>query len=145
MPYSVSTDVGQVTTPQDLIKLTDDANTGAVDQAKVAAAIESADAEIDGYLQAAGYQVPLSPVTQRVREVSALLALYYLYVRINANPLEGRKQAFADARTWLKDVGAKKALIGSATMQPPVQTGGRPQCTHTPAGRVFDPDKMGEY
>lgn len=64
---------------EELLQLSDRDNIGAIDEAVVNKAIASADAEIDGYLSAGGYAVPLAPVQPLVVDLAEALVRYRLY------------------------------------------------------------------
>lgn len=65
---------------EDLIELTDDGDTGEVDQDNVDKAIGNADELIDGYLRGR-YTLPLDPVPGLIRTLSATITLRRLYGR----------------------------------------------------------------
>jgi phage gp36-like protein len=80
MAYHTRTDMVNKLTEEALVELTDDANSGIVDEAVLAAAASSAANIIDGYISS-GYSLPLNPVPGILQEVSAGLAIHDLYRR----------------------------------------------------------------
>lgn len=81
MPYATQTDITNLEmTETELISLTDDLKIGAVDSARVAAAIEKADMEIDSYCHSR-YTLPFSPVPAEIKFLSATIAAYWLFRR----------------------------------------------------------------
>lgn len=143
MAYSIYAGVLAISSESELRQLTDDAKSGQVDQAKVSAAIVSADAEIDSYA-AARYLVPLNPAPPRVSELSALLALANLHHRVNVNLREGRQKELDAARAWLKQLAAGTVVIGAASAQQPPQTSGGPRVS-VPTARKFDDKGLGNF
>ncbi len=119
MPYSTQADLLNQLTEAELIQLTDDAGSGAINAAKVTRAIADADALIDSYAIGT-YDLPLV-VTDRVRALSVNLAIYELEKR-RRRIRDDTRQAYGDARAFLKDVAAGKASLagkvgGVATKQ----------------------------
>lgn len=104
MPYSTLTDIKSALPEETIRQLTDDQNINMIDAAKVDAAIAKADGEIDTYLGAAGYVVPLVVVPAVVRGCSIDIAIYHLYKRVSEDVPKTRRQAYTDAVSLLKDV-----------------------------------------
>jgi len=82
MAYSDVSDIRKLIPETDLIQLTDDDGVGVVDQDILYEAIDQADREIDAYL-GARYPVPLDPVPELIRNLSAQMAVWHLYGRRN--------------------------------------------------------------
>ena len=82
MAYSTADDIRKLIPESDLIQLTDDDGVGVVDEAVLTEAIDQADREIDAYL-GARYTVPLNPVPELIRNLSAQMAIWHLYGRRN--------------------------------------------------------------
>lgn len=111
MPYSTQADLLNQLSEQELVELTDDARTGAVDAAKVTAAIKTADATIDAY--AGGrYSVPLA-VSDKVKALSVDLAIYELEKR-RRRIRPDSQAAYNAAIAFLKDVASGKAVLDQA-------------------------------
>ena len=82
MPYSTVDDIRKIIPEDDLIQLTDDEGVGVVNEAVLSEAIDQADREIDAYV-GARYHVPLDPVPELIRNLSAQMAVFHLYGRRN--------------------------------------------------------------
>ena len=82
MAYSTAEDIRKLIPESDLIQLTDDDGVGVVDEDVLTEAIDAADREIDAYL-GARYTVPLDPVPELIRNLSAQMAIWHLYGRRN--------------------------------------------------------------
>lgn len=115
MSYSTQSDLLNHVTEQELIELTDDAGSGAIDAAKVTAAIDEADGLIDSYCRGR-YVLPLT-VSKQVRKLSVDVALYYLFQRRRAIP-DSIRQAYEDGVSLLQKVSDGKAALD----QPPSST-----------------------
>ncbi|MRR56959.1 MAG: DUF1320 domain-containing protein [Deltaproteobacteria bacterium] len=100
---------------EDLIELTDDTDTGAVDQANVDKAIAHADELIDGYLRGR-YTLPLDPVPGLIRTLAAVITLRRLYGR---RPRLKIPEALADdyknALKLLENIQKGLVTLGAAT------------------------------
>lgn len=101
-----------------LIQLTDDESTGAVDDAKVSAAIEDAEGEADGYL-ATRYLTPLSPVPAAVKKFVTDIAVYNLYGRRDTVPPD-REKRYDNAVKFFSNVSKGTVSLGAETPQPTV-------------------------
>ena len=110
MPYSTKDDILEQIAAAELVRLTDDADLGAVDEAVVARAIADADAEIDAYL-GERYTLPLSPVPALARKLSVDIALYNLYSRRLAAP-EPRQRRYEDAKALLREAARGLVALG---------------------------------
>lgn len=78
--YVTANDLDRYLSQTALRQLTDDANTGAPDQAVIDEAITGAEAEVDGYLRGL-YTVPLTTPPSLVVDVAIRLTVYRLYER----------------------------------------------------------------
>ena len=121
-----------------LVQLTDDDNLGEVDENKVEAAIEGADATIDAYCGVRN-TVPFDPVPAIVKTLSVDLSVFNLYSRRGGVP-ENVRKIRDDAIAFLRDVSRGAVSLGPAG---PDQT---PSGSHRPqsagAERIFSRDKM---
>ena len=79
---------------------------GAVDRA-----LADADAEIDSYVSSR-YTVPLSPVPQVIPRLACAIARYHL---LGDAATETARNDYTDARAWLRDLHAGKALLEGPT------------------------------
>jgi len=105
MAYCILEDIRQVILDADLIQLTDDARSGVINESRVAQAIASADAEIDGYC-AARYTVPFSPVPPIINKCSVDIAVYNLHARKAMSIPEARQVRYDNAVRILKDIAS---------------------------------------
>jgi phage gp36-like protein len=138
MPYSATDDIENQLEEAVLIQLTDDAGAGAVDDNIVARAIADADATIDAYCQGR-YTVPLSPVPDKIRQVSVDIAIYNLYSRRDDTAPETRKDRYKEAIRFLEKVAAGQIELGAAT---PAKTNTGNSVDISSNTRIFDRDKM---
>ena len=111
MAYSTITDIKKLLPEEALIELTDDENTGAVNDARVTEAIAAADAEIDGYV-GGRYGVPLSPVPTAIKRLSVDMAVYHLYSRRQEIMPETRQVRYDNCVRFLRDVAAGRVSLG---------------------------------
>lgn len=140
MAYTIQDDLLTMISPGELAALS--AETGdEPDSQVVAEAIARADAEIDA---ACGlrYLVPFSPVPERVKSLSADLAIYHLYSRRGAAPAVWR-QKYEDAQAFLKQVAAGQATLAGSGGEPPAAARQSPDFLS--ANRIFSRDTLGEW
>lgn len=123
MAYCIVDDLlGQVPA-ETLLRLTDDEETGIVNQQRVNEAIENAEAEIDAYAQAR-LPVPFNPVPKVIRKLAIDIALYNLFSRRGIE--EGSSDEivisrYKDAIKFLENLAKGLVSIGQPT-PPPQQT-----------------------
>ncbi|MFZ2447497.1 MAG: DUF1320 domain-containing protein [Syntrophobacteraceae bacterium] len=110
MPYCTIDDIRNQLEEVRLVQLTDDEGTGAVVEARVDRAIGDADEEINGYL-GARIAVPVSPVPESLRRLSADLAIYNLFSRREKVP-EHRIERYRNAVRFLEQVALGKISLG---------------------------------
>lgn len=140
MAYSTKTDILKKITDPELAQLTSE--TGVTDDAVVTECIAEADAEIDSY---AGrkYAVPMSPVPDRVRNLSIDITLFKAASR-RAFKLGGIsdaiRQLYEDALSFLKDIAAGRAVIDGAVT--PAENKGRTGGKFSSNDRIFSNDSM---
>ena len=116
MAYCTAADLELAMPESVLIQLTDDEKTGAVDTARIAAAIAAAESEIDGYLEAR-YTVPFTTVPTIVEKMAVDIALYNLFARKGAS-MEGTrgesvKTRYDNAIRFLTAVSRGMIAIGT--------------------------------
>lgn len=121
-----------------LKQLTDDAGADEIDEDIVARAIADADATIDSYCQGR-YSVPLSPVPEKIRELSVDIAVYNLYSRRGRVVPEVRKDRHQAAVRFLERVAEGKIALGAAT---PAPANTENSATVVSAPRVFSRRKL---
>ncbi len=141
MAYCIQDDILNQLEESALIELTDDENTGAVVDAVVARAITDADATIDAYCQGR-YSVPLSPVPEKIRQVSVDIAIYNLYSRRGDVVPEVRKDRYREAVRFLEKVAEGKITLGAATPGP---TNTENTVSIDGSDRIFTRDKMAGF
>jgi phage gp36-like protein len=134
MSYSSLSDILEQLSEAELIRLTDDASTGAVDEQVVARAVTDADAEIEAYL-GERYTLPFLPVPPLVRKLSVDIALYNLYSRRLAAP-EPRERRYQEAKGLLREAARGLVKLGA---EAPAETAAQdlPEATTSEAERTF--------
>jgi len=114
MPYCTQADISPARlTAAQLIQLTDDAKTGAVNAAVVTTCIAAASGLIENYCRER-YQVPLQQ-TAELTEMCVSIAVYKLYNRRPGKMTETVQQSYKDVIVLLKDIAAKKASLDQPT------------------------------
>lgn len=143
MPYSTQTDLEEQISQAELIELTDDAGSGAVDATAVARAIADADAEIDSYC-GSRYTMPFSPVPVIIRKFSVDMAIYNLFSRRSVLKVpEERQKRYDNAIRFFRDLA--KGMISLGADAPAEPGDGLPQATRTKDDRIFTRDKMSGF
>lgn len=142
MAYIVQADLLEQISNAQLIQLTDDLKTGAVDTDKVTRAITSGDAEIDGYV-ATRHSVPLAaPVPNLIKSLAVTIAIYNLYRRRQRAP-EDVRTAYEDAVKKLE--GIARGLITLGIDPPPAESSKATKGAVSGPARIFDRDKLGNF
>ena len=137
--YITATDIYAVIKEADVIKLTDDDDTGSVNVDFVNAAIIAAGSVIESYL-ARRYQLPLSEVPEVVKSVAVSLTVYTLYQRSSLEPDEKSKRASSDAVNLLKDISTGIASLGLQERTTP--SVGQAESNKATHDRVFTLDTL---
>lgn len=130
MPYAVKADLSpRRISLAELLQLTDDTNTGAVNDALVTDILDEASAQVDSY---AGqrYGVPLQSSSQ-VKGLTLTIAEYLLYLRRKRMKPDVR-QSYEDAIAFLKDVSSGKARLDQPAAATPQSSAGDVQVTAKP-------------
>lgn len=139
MPYSTLADLTERLPEPALIQLTDDTGVGLVDTAKIAAAIERADQEIDAWC-GGRYSVPFASPPAVLRGLSADLAIYYLYGRTQDEIPEARKDGHKNALRLLEKIAEGKVSLG---LDPaPASPSGSGAAIVSNPGRLFNRDQL---
>jgi phage gp36-like protein len=100
---------------EDLIELTDDSDTGDVDQTNVDKAIAHAGELIDGYLRGR-YTLPLDPVPGLIRTLAATISLRRLYARRPRLSIpESLADDYKNALKILENIQKGLVTLGAAT------------------------------
>lgn len=136
--YCTQADIKTAITEESLIQLTDDENLGVVNAANVIQAIDTADAEIDGYC-AIRYAVPFTTAPAVVKALSIEIAIYYLYKRRTLP--EKIEKAYDKAIARLKDIARGLLSLGIDPPPPSIDSGGAESNKPVP-DRIFTRDKM---
>jgi phage gp36-like protein len=126
-----------------IIELTDDEDTGSVNQARVDEAIAQADSEIDGYL-GERYAVPLSPVPPVIRKLSVDMAVYHLYSRRAEDIPETRRDRYRHAVRFLEGVSRGSVSLG-LDPAPSGPTDSSAETNKSEDGNVFSREKLKGY
>jgi len=134
MAYCTQDDILLKVDEETLIRLTDDADAGAVDSDMVDRAIADADEEIDSYLTLK-YALPFSTVPNLVRRMSVAIAIANLYGRRDIEYPENRKDESDLARKNL-DKLAKGTMILDVP-EPAVDSSAGIAVTTSKSDRIF--------
>jgi phage gp36-like protein len=140
MAYSALDDLKKLLPEERIIELTDDAESGAVDQGVLNEAIAQADAEIDGYL-GERYSVPLATVPSVIRKLSVDMAVYHLYSRRAEDIPETRKDRYRHAVRFLEGVARGTVSLGVAPV-PSAPTDSSAETNKSTDGNVFTREKL---
>ncbi|MFZ5653170.1 MAG: phage protein Gp36 family protein [Pseudomonadota bacterium] len=89
---------------------------GDIDPVKVQAAIDDTDGEIDSYLAAGGYAVPLAPIPKLIAGCAADLARLRLYDDDAPKPIAERGE---QARRLLRSITAGEIRLSAAALGAP--------------------------
>ncbi len=109
--YCTVSDLIDLITQERLIELTDDADTGAIDQTVVDKAINDAQSEIDPYLSR--YDLPFSVVSPILNKLCADIAIYNLFSRRVLDTMsENINARYKNAIVFLRSVAAGQASLG---------------------------------
>ncbi len=117
MAYCTQTDILNQLDSAVLLQLTDDDGVGTTDADIVTRAIADADATINSYCQDR-YTIPLSPVPDKIRQLSVDIAIYNLYSRREDVTPDIRKDRNKEAIRFLEKVAEGKINLGAATPAP---------------------------
>ncbi len=116
MAYCTIDDLKAAMPESVLIQLTDDEKTGAVNTARITAAITAAESETDGYCEAR-YTVPFTTAPTIIKKMAVDIALYNLFARKGAS-MEGTrgesvKTRYDNAIRFLTAVSKGTIAIGT--------------------------------
>ena len=141
MDYCAAADLAERLSNNELIQLTDDANTGVANQDLIARAISAAQDTIDGYLRGR-YTVPLVSVPGIVKSIATDLAAYSLFKRRNQLQVnEAKELMYKKAMAQLKDIQAGIILLetaaGAALPPKPLMKSNK-----RPSDKIFDKQKL---
>lgn len=110
MAYCTVDDLIQRFGENELLDLASDSTGEAIDQSVVDRAIEDAGGEIDGFVSAGGYPVPMDPVPRIVTAYCADIARYRLY---DDRATEQVRKRYEDAVKFLRSVARGEVKLGT--------------------------------
>ena len=127
MAYATQNDLVPLRmTEKDLIELTDDSQSGAVDDDIVTAALEEASGVVDSYCRAR-YVTPLQ-ADRNIVSLTLDLAMYILFKRRRETRISDTVQsAYSAAISFLKDVAAARASLDQPSGGTPQSSGAGPE------------------
>lgn len=137
MAYCTLADIQYVMDEDDVIRFTDDDDSGAVSTAVVDKAIADTGSLVDAYL-ASRYTVPLDPVPDVINGVACDIAVYKISSRRGIASEEVRKK-FEDAVKFLEKLASGKAVLPGADES---TSGGTDMVRMTSDVRVFSRNSM---
>jgi len=142
--YSAAADISNVITQASVLQLTDDEGLGSINQARVTAAISSADELINGYLRSR-YTLPLASTPPMLKDLSVNLAICNLYQRrFAANMPEAISKQYAASIKLLESIQKGVISLGiEDTAQP--ASGGGIRTNKTADDRMFSKDELSKY
>jgi phage gp36-like protein len=126
----------------DLVALSDDDDTGNINQSVIAQAIADADAEINAYLYGK-YTIPLDPVPAIITKISVDLTIYRLSGRRGLPIADDRKAHYEESIRLLRDIQKGIATIGADL--PSQSTDSGPVSTTSADNRIFKMSTMTNY
>ena len=128
-----------------LIRLTDDNDTGTVDEKKINETIEEAAGEIDAYCQSR-YTLPFNPVPKVIKKLTVDITVFALFARRGLNADNNEDQVIIqqrkDAIKFLENIARGLVTIGPAPEQTQAPESG---VSIVSPGRIFSRDKMRDF
>lgn len=124
---------------EELIQLTDRANTGAIDDVVLSQALARADAEIEGYLLGR-YSLPLASVPPILANIACDAARYYLY---DDHAPDHVRTRYEDVRRLLEGISTGKVQLGLPASAGAAPVAGAPEIS-APA-REFTKDTLKDF
>jgi phage gp36-like protein len=145
MGYCTEEDILKLLPEAQLLRLTDDENTGSVNDERVTEAIDSAANEIDTYL-GSRYELPLSSTPPILLKMNVDIAIYNLYSRVKEQTPETRKDRYDNAIKFLKNVAEGKISLGTQPPpDPPDEDNYEGKSQVSVRTKVFDSTTMDKY
>ena len=143
MSYATITDLRQWIDEAALVQLTDDADTGVTNEAIVAAVLDSASAEIDGYL-GGRYTLPFASPPAILAKLCVDIGGWLLHIRRDMGAPDHWQKRYDNAIAFLEKAAQGKITLGVGD---PVKAAGADQATVTGPERLFgrDRDGMGDW
>lgn len=129
----------------DIIDLTDDANTGAINTSIVNSAIADAESLINMYIRSHA-TLPLTVVPTMIKKIAVELSKFYLYERRGDVP-ENVKESYDEQKSLLKDIQKGVASLGveTETEDTKVTDSGRFVTNKTSDSKVFSEELLNNY
>jgi len=144
MPYCDLNDLLNASSERDLIQLTDDDRSGAIDETVISEMIEKADALIDGYV-GSRYSLPLDPAPELINSISVDITIFNLYKRrsrLNKEIIE----SFKIAERQLERIQAGRiTLPGAAEIGGDNYGTGEVRVNKTPDDRIFPRSELDKW
>jgi len=111
--YATVDDLNKRITQDELIRLTDEADSGLVNTATIEAALEAADVEIDSYLAVDDrYELPLAGSQPLLSTLAVDIAIWNLYSLDASGVPENRKDRYREAVKTLERLSTGKQTLG---------------------------------
>lgn len=123
-----------------LIQLTDTAQTGRIDTAKVDRAVRDADALVDSYVSRV-YKVPMNPVPNVIVDISSTMAIMNLH-RFRSLESAVWKNAYDAAVSFLIKVSQGSATLEGAVKEPAPSDNTSSSASFDSAPRQFTRDSL---
>lgn len=137
MAYCNLDDIKKMLPEANLVQLTDDEQSGVINEDRIGEAIEQAEGEIDSYLQGR-YAVPISPVPSLINKLAVDIAIYNLYSRIPEEIPSTRAERYKNAVRILE--GIAKGLISIGAEEPAASD--QDQARIEAKDRIFTREKL---
>ena len=144
MAYCTLTDLKKVFPEEKIVMLTDDDNTGMVDETRLNEAIAQADADIDAYC-GSRFELPFSPVPDIIRKISVDITIYNLYSRRLDEIPKTREDRYRDAVKKLEGISKGTISIGEDPRPDPSGYIGGPEADRDSDDVTFDDDSLDNY
>lgn len=141
MNYCQVSDIQTVAPAQDLIDLTDDENTGSMNEAIITQYISDASELIDDYLRGR-YELPFATVPGLLLRICRSITLYNLYSRrIRLNPPEAVTDGNKNAMRLLDKIQNGTIVLGLADAPPDTPNSGAIRYSRPRKGL----ERLGDY
>jgi len=118
MAYCTQADLIDRYGESEIRELTDREGLGEIDPVVVERAIADAGGEIDGYLAAGGYALPLATTPAILAAYACDIARYRLYGNAPPDATEGPGRRYADAVRFLREVSRGVVRLGFSAAPP---------------------------
>ena len=139
MAYCTREDIQSRISEADLVRLTDEYDTGLVDWEKVDQAVTDAQAEVDSYCKR-NHPVPFSnPVPAMVAKVCKDIAVYNVWSLKNAAP-DDAEDRYGKAVVYLEKVAAGTVDLGGGSLEK-IDDGG-PESIKSSDSRTFTMERL---